>query len=759
MENININVGLDDEQVEYRIKNNLVNKVTKTKTKSIKKIILENTFTLFNILNIGLAIVVILAGSYKNTLFMGLVICNTLISTVQEIRSKLIIDKLSKITSFKTNTIRNKKVVSIDNDDIVIDDIILLKSGNQIAVDCVIKEGSVSVNESFITGESDLIHYKENDTLKSGSFIANGSCKAQVIHVGNDNYMQLISADVKHNKDVNSVIMKSLNKIIKIISFIIIPVGLILFLNQYSLNHDLNNSIIRTVAALIGMIPEGLVLLTSSVLAVSILKLSKKNVLVQELYCIEMLARVDTICLDKTGTITDGKMEVINVIPINNDYNIPEIMGNIINSLESDNATFDALKKYFKKYDNYKVVKKIPFSSEYKFSGVEFENNTFIIGAPEFICDKKIKEVIDNQDNRVLLLCEKKDKNIPIAVIVLKDTIRKNAKNMFDYLKKQDVNIKIISGDNLKTIENVLKQAGMNNLKCIDISNLDDEKLKDAVFKYDIFSRVNPIQKKKIVQILQEKGHFVAMTGDGVNDVLALRQADCSITIKDATDAARNVSQIVLLDDDFSSIPNIVQEGRQTINNITRSASLFISKATYALLIALIFIFVNMNYPFEPIQFTLTSCFTIGIPSFILALEPNNEKIKGNFLINIFSNALPSALTIVLNIIVLATLGYIFKMESSQISTLCVIMTGFTGFLLLFRICMPLNRLRFSLILLLIIGFISSLIGFREFFSLTILNLRMFIFISILVFISIVIFNLMSNLVDKLIKKYPNFFA
>lgn len=759
MEKVNLNTGLNENQINYRIENNLINKINKTKTKTIKRIILENTFTLFNLLNIGLAIVVLLVGSYKNVLFLGIVLCNTLISIIQEVRSKLIVDKLSKITSFKTSVIRNGKVSLIDNDDIVVDDIILLKTGNQVAVDCIIKEGGVSVNESFITGESDLVHYKENGSLKSGSFIATGSCKAQVIHVGKDNYMQLISCDVKHNKDINSVLMKSLNKIIKIISIVIIPVGLILFFNQYSLNHDLNNSIIRTVAALIGMIPEGLVLLTSSVLAVSILRLAKQDVLVQELYCIEMLARVDTICLDKTGTITDGKMEVIKVISLNEKYDIYNIMGNIVNTLEADNATFDALKQHFKKCDNYKVMEKIPFSSEYKYSGVKFSDATYIIGAPEFIYDKEIKEVVENQNNRVLLLCEKSNVNIPIAVIVLKDTIRKNAKEMFEYLKSQDVNIKIISGDNLKTIENVLKQAGMNNLKCVDVSNLKDDEFKEAVLKYDILSRVTPVQKKKIIEILQSEGHFVAMTGDGVNDVLALRQSDCSITIKDATDAARNVSQIVLLDDDFSSIPNIVNEGRRTINNISRSASLFLAKTTYALLIAILFIFVNLNYPFEPIQFTLTSCFTIGIPSFILALEPNNEKIKGNFLMNVLSNSLPTALTIVINIVVLSILGFIFKMDNSQTSTLCVIMTGFTGFLLLFRICMPLNRLRFSLITLLIFGFISSLIGLREFFSLTILNFKMFIFIAILVFISLVIFNFMSHLVDKLIKKYPKFFS
>jgi len=746
--------GLTNEEVSFRIKNNLVNKIDNNKTKSILDIILSNIFTLFNILNIALAILVILFGDFKNALFLGVVICNTSISIIQEVRSKLVIDKLSKITSFKTSVIRDNKISLIDNDSIVIDDLILFKSGNQIPVDSVIKEGEVWVNESFITGEAEVIHYKENDILKSGSFVVSGSCKAKTIHVGKDNYIQVISSD-NNIKSINSVLMKSLNKIIKFISIIIIPLGIILFLNQYSLDNNLSNSVVRTVAAIIGMIPEGLVLLTSSVLAVSILKLSKLNVLVQELYCIEMLSRVDTICLDKTGTITNGKMEVKKVIKLDNNYDIYNIMGNIINCLDNDNSTFDALEKYFKKCDNLKVVKKIPFSSANKYSGVEFSDTTYIMGAPEFIYDKQIKEVIDNQNNRVLLLCEKKSKVKPIAVIVLKDQIRKNAKDMIEYLKKQGVNIKIISGDNLKTIESVLKEVGLNNLKSIDISDL--EGLEDVI-DYDVFARVSPIQKKKIIEILQNNNHFVAMTGDGVNDVLALRQSDCSITIKDATDAARNVSQIVLLDNDFSSIPYIVKEGRQTVNNISRSASLFLAKTGYAMLLALIFSIVNFDYPFEPIQFTLMSVFTIGIPSFILALETNNERIKGNFLINVLKNSIPCSLTIVLNVVILSILGYIFKMDDNQVSTLCVIMSGFTGFLLLFKICNPLNKFRTILISLLIFGFVGSIIGFKNFFSLTILNFKMFIFIIFLVFISVLIFILMNKLVDILIKKYPKYF-
>ncbi len=753
--NPNLNEGLSSKQVKLRIEQGLTNKETTVPTKTIPRIIRDNVFTLFNLLNFLLALAIFAVGSYKNLLFMGIVLCNTLISTIQEIRSKLVIDKLSVITSTKAKVIRNNKIVTINNEDIVLDDIILFKAGNQIVTDAIIMEGEVSVNEAFITGETELITYKKGDMLKSGSFVVVGNCKAKVEHVSLDNYTNVISKDAKYVKPINSILMNSLNKIIKIISILIVPLGVLLFLNQYNLDKNLELAVINTVAALIGMIPEGLVLLTSTVLAVSVIRLARLNVLVQELYCIEMLARVDTICLDKTGTITDGKMEVIDVIPLNKKYNLEEIMGNIVNNLEVDNATSEAISNYFKKYDNYEVIKKIPFSPIYKYSGVEFKEGKFVFGAPEFLTKKEIKEVKENQDNRTLLICFNDE---PIGVIVLKDTIRKNAKKTLDYLTKQGVDIKIISGDNVKTVSKIARDAGLTDIRSIDVSSLNNLELESAILENNIFARVTPLQKKQMVEILQKNKHFVAMTGDGVNDVLALKQADCSITIKNATDAARNVSQLVLLDDDFDSIPSIVREGRRTINNIERSATLFLAKTGYAFLLAVIFMFVNFNYPFQPIQLTLTNFFTIGVPSFILALEPNNNRIKGNFLINVISRSLPTSLTIVLNIVIIAILGNFFKLNDVQISTLCVIMTGFTGFLLLFKICFPLNRLRLGLIIILILGFIGTLIGFREFFALTVLNLKMFIFILVLVFMSLFLFSLMSILVDKLIKRYPKFF-
>lgn len=752
----NLNTGLNNEQVNIQIKNGLTNKNTTVSTKRITRIIFDNFFTLFNLLNLALALAILSVSSHKNLLFMGIVITNTLISTIQEIKSKIIVDKLSILNENKATVIRNSKIIELDIDDVVLDDIIIFKSGNQIPTDSIIIEGEVSVNESFITGESELVNYKSGDILKSGSFVVSGKCKAKVEHVALDNYTHIISKDAKYVKKINSILMNSLKKIIKIISILIVPLGILLFMNQYNVDKNLEFSILRTTAALISMIPEGLLLLTSSVLAVSTIRLSKLKVLIQEIYCIEMLARVDVICLDKTGTITDGNMEVVKVISLNNNYDVNNIMGNIVNCLDADNSTSEAIKKYFKNFNNMTPIRNIPFSSDKKYSGVEFKEGTFIYGAPEFLYDNNIKEVEENQYNRVLLLCKKEKNNIPIGVIVIKDTLRKNAKDTLNYFKEQNVDIKIISGDNLITVTNIAKEAGLKDIRAVDVSTLLDKDLKKAVLNNNIFARVNPLQKKEIIEVLQDNKHFVAMTGDGVNDVLALKQADCSITIKNASDAARNVCQLILLNNDFSSIPNIVKEGRRTINNIERSATLLLAKTTYAFFLVLVFLFANFNYPFEPIQSTLINFFTIGTPSFILALEPNNERIKGDFLKNILSKSLPTALTVVLNIIIISILGEYLNISYKYISTISVIMTAFTGFLLLYKISVPFNTLRKCLFLTLITGFIIGIFTFKSIFSLAYLNKTILLFIIILTFISIISFKLISNLIDKLIIRYSN---
>lgn len=759
-----IDEGLNSEQVQKRIEEGLFNYDTEVKTKTIPRIIVNNIFTLFNMLNLFLAILIFSVGSYKNLLFLGVVICNTIISTFQEIRSKIIVDKLSIVSRNKVKVVRNGKIELVEQDNIVLDDIVVLKAGDQVLTDSIILDGNVMVDESFITGESDSVELKVGDMLKSGSFITVGNCKAKVEHVGVLNYTSMISKDAKYVKKINSILMKSLNQIIKIVSIAIVPVGILLFINQYNLpNATIEGSIINTVAALIGMIPEGLVLLTSTVLAVSVIRLAKLNVLVQELYCIEMLARVDTICLDKTGTITDGVMNVKEVFNIDK-FDLNEVIGNMINNINDDNMTIKAIKKHFNKFDNYEVKHVIPFSPVYKYSGVSFkEKGTFIMGAPEFIYDKKIKKVEDlSKEYRVLLVMHSSivtDKNElpkdlkPIGIITIEDNIRTSAFKTINYFKEQGVDIKIISGDNVNTVSLIAKRAGLDDIRAIDVSKLSDEELKEAVLKYNIFGRVTPIQKKQMVIYLKEAKHVVAMTGDGVNDVLALKEADCSIALASGSDATRNVSQLVLLDSNFDALPKVVAEGRRTINNIERSASLFTTKTSYAFLLAILFVFVDWNYPFVPIQLTLTSVFTIGIPAFILALEPNEERITGNFLLKVFGRALPSAITIVLNIIIVSIIGRLLNVNNDQISTLSVIMTGFTGFLLLTKICKPFNLLRIGLLVTMISGFIIGVVGFKSLFSLTLLSPKMLLLMIILVIMSLVLFNFISIFTDKLLKK------
>lgn len=760
-----INTGLTKKEIEDRINRNLVNYDTSIPTKSIKRIIFDNLFTLFNIINLILGLCIFFTGSYKNMLFLGVVICNTLISTIQEIRSKKTIDKLSLLVETKANVIRDSKKQQIDINNIVKDDLVIFKIGNQIMVDSIILEGSVEVNESCITGESDLVYKQKGDMLLSGSYVASGSCKAKVEHVGIENYSSKISNDAKYIKKVNSEIMNSLNKIIKIVSILIIPVAILLFINQYfSINNNLNDSIINTVAALISMIPEGLVLLTSTVLAVSVIKLSKHNVLVQELYCIETLARVDVICFDKTGTLTEGKMEVskyINLSNIDEKKYIREFC-NVLN----DNITMNAITEKYGTSDKFDLEEIIPFSSEKKYSAVTFKNEgTYIMGAPEFILkdisciDEYLKQY--TKENRVLLFAYSKEKiinnklpkNIEVlGLILIQDKIRKESLKTINYFKKQGVDVKIISGDNPDTVNSVANKIGLNFNKLVDMSKIKDEEIKDYLDN-SIFGRVTPNQKQIIIKELK-KNHTVAYVGDGVNDVLALKESDCSIAPLNASDAARTVSQLVLMDSNFDSMPVIVNEGRKTINNIERSASLFIVKTIYATILAILFMFIKLKYPFIPIQLTLTSALTIGIPSFVLALEPNYEKIKGNFFINIFSKAFPTSLTIVINILIAVILGYILKLNEEQVSTISVILTGFIGFMHIYLISKPMNVLRASLLSVLITVFVIGIVGLRTLFSLAFLTPYLLLLTIILMANTLIIFILMTNLFHKYIYKY-----
>lgn len=697
---------LSSEDVKKRQEKKLVNYDTSVPTKSIKKILFDNFFTIFNFLNLFLGIIVFMAGSFKNMIFLSVVIINTAISTIQEIHSKKVVDRLSVLASSKAHVIRDGKRQEISINEIVIDDVLEFKTGSQIATDSIILSGTVQVNESFLTGEPDSIEKKEGDVLLSGSYIVSGNCAAKVIHVGEENYTAKISKDAKYVKKVNSEIMTSLNKIINFLTSAIIPIGIALFIVQLNVeNLSLQSAVTKTVAAIIGMIPEGLVLLTSTVLAVSVVRLSKSKVLVQELYCIETLARVDTLYLDKTGTLTEGIMEVKDYIPINDsDTNMKNILSNIAKFSEDENSTINAIKDYFKDITNEFIpVKKYAFSSKNKWSAITFENQgSYIIGAPEFILKnnfKKYENTINKytKDYRVLVLAHTQSKiekeNLPldtniIGLLLITDKIRKEAKDTLEYFYKQDVNIKIISGDNPITVSKIAKQVGVKNYdKYTDMSKITDkDNMLDIATNYTVFGRVTPTQKKELVLALKSKGKTVAMTGDGVNDVLALKAADCSIAMQNGSDATKNVAQLVLLDSNFASMPKVVAEGRRTINNIQRSASLFLVKTIYSTILALMFLFMGEAYPFVPIQLTLISTVTIGIPSFILALEPNNARIRGNFLRNVISKSLPTGITVALNILIISILNKCNIISNEHYSSLCVIATSICGLILLFTL-------------------------------------------------------------------------
>ena len=729
--------GLTNKEVLERINDGRVNNIITGKTKSIKEIIFTNIFTYFNILNILLAAAIIVSGilfkhffdSFKNCLFLGVVLANTVISIVQEILAKKTIDNLSVLSSVKPKVIRDGEETIIDKEQIVLDDIILYEIGSQVIVDALIISGSVEVNESFITGESKTISKKKGDMLTSGSFIVSGSCTSRVIHVGNDNYINTISKEAKQIENNKSIIFNSFEKLVRILSFVILPLGVLLFLNQYMyLNISLYESIVGTVAALIGMIPEGLVLLTSSVMAVSVVKLSREKVLVQQLYCIETLARVNVVCLDKTGTITTGNMKVADVINkgLTKD-DLENLLGKVVTAFPDNSPTFEAIRSKYKKNYNVTVGDIIPFSSERKYSGAMIDGVAYYIGAPEFILKDKIndQDIIDKQkDYRVLVLvhAEKLEKNIVNpqidGYILIEDEIRREAKDTLNYFKEQGVKVKIISGDNFQTVLNIAQKVGLKNLKGIDTTNLDNTDLNEIVKEYDIFGRVKPEMKRELVRALKKNGDTVCMTGDGVNDVLALRESDCSVAMASGSDAAKAVSQLVLLDSNFASMPKIVAEGRRNINNIERSASLLLVKTIYTFLLILTSLFFRSPYFFVPIQLTLITGTTIGIPSFILALEPNKSLVDGNnFLLKIFKKSIPASFTVFFNIIIILLFKQFFEATPSIINALAVLTTGATGFIHLYHVSRPFNYLRGTLFYFLVTTFIYGGLFQHEFFS------------------------------------------
>ena len=765
-ENI-INLSLSDDEVEKRISEGLVNKESDSKSKTIKRIIADNTLTLFNFLNLFLLLLLLLVGSYKNMLFVGVVVCNVIIGIVQEIRSKRAVDKLSIVVSTNIDVVRNGEIRNINMNEIVKDDVIILKSGLQIPCDCEIIDGFCFANESLLTGESDRIEKNIGDKLLSGSFISAGTVYAKVINVGENSYASKIQQEATYHKKINSEIMYTLNKIIRFCTIAIFPVGIALFINQYYFNHEaFNKTIITIVAALIGMIPEGLILLTSTVLAVSVIRLSRQNVLVQQLFCIETLARVDVLCLDKTGTITTGDLEVVDIDCFNNDKEyINKILKSLAESSIDNNSTINAINDYI---DCGAIEAKdvIPFSSEKKWSGARLsDNKSYIIGAAECIYDNSEKELFDKISKiddtlRVISLGvsesefednETLPENIkPLALILIKDKVRDNADETIKFFNDQGVKLKIISGDNDKTVMRIAQSVGVPDAhNAVDVSKItSDEELDKAIEENVVFGRVTPQQKKKFVEALKKNGHTVAMTGDGVNDVLALKEADCSVAIASGSDAAKNISQLVLADDDFASMPKVVAEGRRSINNIQRSASLFIVKTIYSMIPALTFVIVNINYPFQPLQMSLISAFTIGIPSFVLALQPNHNRIQGKFIKNVIIRAWPASLMVVLNIFTLIFFSNNYSYE--QFSSMAVILTSLVGVMMVIRLSIPLNALRCALIIFITVGLAFCINVFRGLLNIVPLNPFAFTLLIILAAVSVVVYNIVYTLSCKI---------
>lgn len=770
--------GLSSVEVEKRIKDGKINISENLKTKSIKRIFYDNILTLFNLINIVLFVALLLVGSYKNLLFIGVMLVNIVIGIFQEIRSKRSVDKLSILSERKISVLRDGAEQEIAREDIVLDDIIILSRGDQIPADCVLVSGECKVNESLLTGESNLILKRVNDEMLSGSFISAGKCYAKVSKVGADCYASKINAEAKYIKKVNSQILNSFNFIIKLCTFVMFPIGVFFFFNQLGIeNGNIQQTVISTVAALIGMIPKGMILLTSSVLAVSIIRLSRKKVLVQEMYCIETLARVDVLCLDKTGTLTADSMGVTDVIGFGvSDDKIKTVLSSIVSASDEINATLDAIKVYSKKTVPIKATEFYQFSSETKWSGGCFDNGkTYILGAAEFVFKdrEKYKEVFDKVDEiqetvRILALAVSEQKIInselpdnlqPLAVILIKDKLRDNVNETIDYFKKQGVTLKVISGDSVKTVQNIAKEVGITGAEnAVDMTTVTtDEQLKEVAEKCNVFGRVTPAQKKSLVLALQEKGHSVAMTGDGVNDVLALKEADCSIAMASGSDAARNVSQLVLVNNDFAAMPSVVAEGRRTINNIERSSALYLVKTIYSVILSILFIFFNSQYPFEPIQLTLIGAFTVAIPSFVLALQPNHNRIKGNFTAKIFAHAVPSAVCVILNITMVVYLRDLFGVANlDELSTICVYLTALSGFLLVVRLSLPINLLRGMMLVVSVSGVVLGSLFFGDLFSVVQLSFEAVIMLVVLGLATVVLFNILYNVCRYFIKKFDN---
>ncbi len=760
--------GLNERDVNERIEKGQINVFENPDDLTLKKILKNNICTFFNLIIFILALLVVSSGAYKNLMFVGVAFCNMLIGIVQEVRAMLTLNKLNIIAEAKMVVIRNSQEISIPVSEIVLDDILHIKSGNQIVCDSIILEGAIEVNESLLTGEPDVIEKKMGDKLYSGSFIVAGDAYAQVIHVGKDNLSSKIMLKAKTSTKPKSLLQENIDLILKIVSSIILPLGLLLFATQFFANQSsYSDSIIGTVAGVSGMIPEGLVLLTSVSLALGVVALSKEKTLVHNIYCIETLAHVDVLCLDKTGTLTEGRMRVEKTYRIDDYADIDGMVRKILACLNDENATSQALRDYFGKAENITdLVRPIPFSSERKFSGAVYENETLLMGAIEFLfpdSEEKIKQIISTYTTngmRVITLARSLQQMEgyqmptdlkPIALIAISDCIRSNAGETLDYFKQQGVDIRIISGDAPETVSLIARRVGLEDTdNYVDASTFSSfADIQEAVQKYKIFGRVKPTQKKELIMALQNLGHTVGMTGDGVNDVMALKQADCSIAMAEGSEAAKQVSNIVLLDSDFSHMPSVLSEGRKVIHHIQNAASLFLVKTVFSVLITLMTMFTVSQYPFEPIQLTFIGTIAIGLPSLFLTLEKDYTLVSGKFLINVLSKSLPGSLTVFLEIILISIFCAISGYGHDVRSTMCVMMTTLCTMMVLKNVY-PLNSFYRRLIFTAMsIVAIICLVFLHEVFEMIILNFHCLIVFVILSFLAYTLCSLLTGHMEK----------
>ena len=735
--------GLTSRQVQEHRLHGWTNRAVEPPSKTTKEIVHENVFTYFNLIFVILAVLLCLVGSFRDLTFLPVIIANTLIGIVQEIRAKQVLDKLTMLNAPHATVVRDGKRSVIDAENLVIDDIVIFKAGNQVCADAVVSAGEVQVNESLLTGEADEITKRKGDRLMSGSFIVSGQCHARLDKVGADSYISKLTLQAKEMQDgEQSEMIRSLDKLVKCVGVAIIPIGLVLFSQAFFFQHDgFRESVTSMIAAVIGMIPEGLYLLASVALAVSSVRLAQKKVLLHDMKCIETLAQVDVLCVDKTGTITENTMKVMDVIETD-EYDKDEMeplrtmIGDFAAAMTKDNITMAAVKEYFTTTSGKKALARTGFSSATKYSSVTFEDGAYVLGAPEFVLKEKYgdyaEEITEHASTgaRVLVFGtydgeidgNPLDRAVtPLGFVLLANPIREAAKETFEYFAEQGVEVKVISGDNPITVSNVAKQAGIKNAeKYVDASMLENEgELRKAVLRNTVFGRVTPAQKRKFVRILKEAGHTVAMTGDGVNDVLALKDADCSIAMASGSDAAAQASQLVLLESDFSCMPQVVLEGRRVVNNIQRSASLFLVKNIFSFLLSLISVVFMFTYPLEPSQVSLISMFTIGVPAFFLALEPNKNIIKGHFLTNVFLKALPAALTDALAVGALVIFGRTFGVDSTDISTAATMLLAIVGFMILYKISAPMNKIRAGILGGCIAGLLFCSIFLKDLFAIT----------------------------------------